>query len=218
MTVEVNKAKKLVKDFRKASKADRQKLVKSRQSEFVELAKNHSSAKRKGLDKTIEVILNDDKNGVVAKLNDGTTSSFKLETCLDVKPDLKKDIYAAFRNEVDAQIYKFRQDHDLKRKPHIHVGHTGLHEFQSLLKNFLESKQLKIGEDLTENSIERRKERLGKPTDHNVNYLRDKELANEWRDFHGKNANLKPQSAKENLTQKKQKVDMKPVIAPHLWK
>ena len=84
---------------------------------------------------------------------------------------------------------KFRQDHDLKRKPHIHVGHTGLHEFQSLLKNFLESKQLKIGEDLTENSIERRKERLGKPTDHNVNYLRDKELANEWRDFHGKNAN-----------------------------
>ena len=87
-----------------------------------------------------------------------------------------------------------------------------------MLKNFLESKQLKIGEDLTENSIERRKERLGKPTDHNVNYLRDKELANEWRDFHGKNANLKPQSAKENLTQKKQKVDMKPVIAPHLWK
>ena len=155
---------------------------------------------------------------MVAKLNDGTTSSFKLETCLDVKPDLKKDIYAAFRNEVDAQIDKFRQDHDLKRKPHIHVGHTGLHEFQSLLKNFLESKQLKIGEDLTENSIERRKERLGKPTDHNVNYLRDKELANEWRDFHGKNANLKPQSAKENLTQKKQKVDMKPVIAPHLWK
>ena len=67
--------------------------------------------------------------------------------------------------------------------------YTGLHEFQSLLKNFLESKQLKIGEDLTENSIERRKERLGKPTDHNVNYLRDKELANEWRDFHGKNAN-----------------------------
>jgi len=85
-------------------------------------------------------------------------------------------------------------------------------------KNFLESKQLKIGEDLTENSIERRKERLGKPADHNLNYLRDKELANEWRDFHGKNANLKPQSAKENLTQKKQKVDMKPVIAPHLWK
>ena len=38
MTVEVNKAKKLVKDFRKG-KADRQKLVKSRQSEFVELAK-----------------------------------------------------------------------------------------------------------------------------------------------------------------------------------
>ena len=100
----------------------------------------------------------------------------------------------------------------------IHVGHTGEHEFQSLLKNFLESKQLKIGEDLTENSIERRKERLGKPADHNLNYLRDKELANEWRDFHGKNANLKPQSAKENLTQKKQKVDMKPVIAPHLWK
>ena len=74
------------------------------------------------------------------------------------------------------------------------------------------------GEGLTENSIERRKERLGKPTKYNVNYLRDKELANEWRDFHGKNANLKPQSAKENLTQKKQKVDMKPVIAPHLWK
>ena len=216
--------KELVKEFVKAKgdkqdkQRQRQHIVDSKQFELVEIAKKHPSAERKGLDKTNRVKLNWKKDALVAVLEDGTEESFSVKKCLDGNPGshLLNDIYHAFRNEVDSQIQDYREKNGLKRRSDIHVGHTGEHEFQSLFKSFCELKKLKIGKDLTENSILRRKDFRGKKTNFNLTYLKDQKLAEDWRKYHANNANLKSQSATENLTQKKQKVDMSNVIDPEI--
>lgn len=133
---------------------------------------------------------------------DGSEADFSWPVCLDGRPSRKTQVMNAFRHEVWRDVATAKADFFACRASVVceatgrsitiddsHLDHMAPLTFEVLVYTFLKLK------DLTTDSIDIENEDEGIGV-----WLRDRDLAREWRDYHARAAVARPVAKEYNLS------------------
>ena len=164
------------------------------QQYFRRLLCCHPQYIQKGLNQAVYVQPNPtDWRGLVAVMPDGGLVTFSYAKCFPNR-NRSNETKKALRNEVLSQTRCVRFQSNAGGDEGLHVGHVGQHEFDQIVAMFLKEERLSIA-DIQVTHMRQREYHLYKSP-----YLQDNALADRFRQFHQKNAELVMQTKEDNLS------------------